>query len=586
MASRTLLLRHLSDRESMKRVLGIFDGTHDAGACLLVDGKVIAACDEERWTRKKGQGGFPKESIDWIFKFCNLSWKDIDEIAVAGFINPNPVLRFFRPVQQKWKLDNGQFYAPNQWASNWLQFQSPFPYLRPKQNTPWKLFRRLLEKSIQRDLYRIYDCAIPSISIHEHHLCHAASAHFTAGHQDSLIVVADGIGDGLALSIWLGSKQHISKCFEIPFPHSLGLMYASITGYLGYKPFRHEGKLTGLAATGQAKNISIPFPFTGPFPHRSITTNFPMYEWLQQLDGQQPEDIAAWLQAGIEAEIMGILHWAKIQFGNRPLLLAGGLMANVSLNARISRELQPPDLFIFPNMGDAGLATGAAYVSGSTKYGWTPKQIDSVYWGPETEVDACTHRILKSEDATPKSIDQLLTLAANALAEGKIIARAVGRMEYGPRALGNRSIICSARSRAIHKHLNHLLNRSDIMPFAPIMRHETAEKWLHIPESSWTAMEWMTITAIAKPELAKRCPAVVHVDNTLRPQLITQSKQPILWKLLKTHEELTGEPALINTSFNRHEEPIVCSADDAIQAFLASNLDALWLENRWIERKT
>ena len=570
----------------MSLVLGVFDGTHDAGACLIEDGTVIAACDEERWSRKKGQGGFPVQSIHWILTSTGLNWSRINHVSVAGFINPNPVLRMLRPIQQQWKLDEGQFYAPQKWFTNWIQFQSPFPKLIPKQNVSWRLFTKALSISIQHQMASIFKDNIPSVAIYEHHQCHAASAHFTSGHRESLIVVADGLGDGLALSIWLGSKHNVSKCFDLPYPHSLGLLYASVTGYLGYKPFRHEGKVTGLSARGNADNVRVEFPFAGPFPHRRITTHFPLYDWLQCLDNNSPEDIAAWLQEGIETEMIGIVRWAQIQFGNRPIVMAGGLVANVALNARISKEFTVPDLFIFPNMGDAGLAAGAAYLCGAEHFKWLPQKIQSVYWGPEittsnistTRLHDCTYRQLPTED--------IIVHAGLALSEGKIVARAVGKMEYGPRALGHRSILCSARSKDIHRHLNTLLNRSETMPFAPIMKRETADRWLEIPEGAWSAAEWMTITVRAKPELINRCPAVVHVDGSLRPQLISQHSHPVLWKLLHNHESTTGEPALINTSFNRHEEPIVCTNDDAVQAFLESKLDALWLASTWIERKT
>ena len=562
----------------MSFTLGIFDGTHDAGACLIEDGLVVAACDEERWSRNKGQGGFPIQSIKWILDYTGLSLSQIDHVAVAGFINPNPVLRVFRQRQQNWRLDDGYFYAPNKRFSNWLQFNSPFPKLKPTQNVAWRVFQKGLEHTIRKELFKQFQVQPPPVSIYEHHHCHAASAHFAAGHLESLVLVADGVGDGVALSIWKGSKHTVSKCFELQYPHSLGLLYASITGYLGYKPFRHEGKVTGLAARGNATNINIPFPFSGSFPNRHITASFPLYDWLRNLDGHTPEDISAWLQQGIETEILGILQWAQQEFGSFPLVMAGGLVANVALNATISTHLDVEDIFVFPNMGDAGLAAGAAYLSGAKHHQWLPQRIDSVYWGPEIKPANALHPDIK----TPS---ELLTVAGTALQAGKIIARAVGRMEYGPRALGNRSILCSAASRDIHTTLNTLLNRSETMPFAPIMRAETASNWLMIPENAWTATEWMTITVQAKPELIQRCPAVVHVDGSLRPQLIRKEKHPVLWQLLKNHEVNTGEPALINTSFNRHEEPIVCTEEDALRAFHESKLDSLWLGNRWIEQK-
>ena len=569
----------------MSLILGIFDGTHDAGACLIADGTIVAACDEERWTRKKGQGGFPIKSIKWILHDQDISWKDIDHIALAGFINPNPLLRLLRPMQHKWRLDEGQFYAPNQWFSNWIQFRSPFPKLKPTQHVSWRWFQNRLTNSMARQLRRLFQDNLPPITMYEHHRCHAAAAHFSSGHSQSLILVADGLGDGIALSIWRGTKNIVSKCFELPYPHSLGLLYASITGYLGYKPFRHEGKVTGLSARGLAENIDLMFPFEGPFPHRHLTTQFPLYDWLKQLDGHDPVDIAAWLQEGIENEIVGILKWAQIQFGNLPLVMAGGLGANVALNATISRTIDTPDLFVFPNMGDAGLSVGAAYLCGSEYFQWSPQKITSVYWGPnidKVQILLESNNIIWQE----ASKEGLLALAGDALANGRIVARAVGRMEYGPRALGNRSILCSAGQMEIHTTLNRLLNRSETMPFAPIMRKETAAEWLNIPKNAWTATEWMTITVQAKSELIQRCPAIVHVDGSLRPQLISKESHPVLSQLLYQHEKVTGEPALINTSFNRHEEPIVCTHNDALKAFIESNLDALWIGNLWVERKT
>ncbi len=580
----------------MSIILGIFDGTHDAGACIVQDGRVIAACDEERWTRKKGQGGFPTHSVNWCLKHSDLSWSDIDRIAMAGWINPNPVLRLFRSQQSNWKLDNNQFYAPDKWWSNWIQFRSPFPKMIPKSNLAWKLYKRCVHTGLRRQLSIRLTETLPPLDIYEHHKSHAASALFASGHTDALTLVADGVGDGLALSIWKTETSTQSKhllltnCLNIPFPHSLGLFYASITGYLGYKPFRHEGKITGLSARGNADHIDVSFPFIGPFPHRRLSTDFPLYDWLKRLNQYSPEDIAAWLQKGIEEEIIGIVRWAQVQFGNRPLVMAGGLMANVALNAQISTQLKPPDLFVFPNMGDAGLAVGAAYLCGQSHFDWSPSEVSkipSVYWGPKIDCSPQNFSLqkLSTYNVSHHTESELIDKAVTALKAGKIIARAAGRMEYGPRALGNRSILCSARDPSIHQKLNSLLNRSDIMPFAPVMRFENASSWLNIPSSSWTAMDWMTITVQAKANFTEKCPAVVHVDNSLRPQLVHKERQPTLWQLLKEFEDHTGEPALINTSFNRHEEPIVCTATDAIRAFEASGLDALWLDQWWIERK-
>mgnify|MGYP001944149636 CR=1 FL=1 len=568
----------------MSIVLGIFDGTHDAGACLIEDGRLVLAVDEERLTRQKGQGGFPIQSIKWCLAESGRSLSEMDQIAMAGFINPNPILRMFRQKQRDWRLDEGHFYSPNNKIRNWTQFQSPFPRLQYRPSTYWSLYKKFLQQRLSKQLKQLFHTNTPPIELYDHHHCHAASAYFSGGHLDALVVVADGVGDGIALSIWTGNSQthQLQQRLSIPFPHSLGLLYASFTGFLGYKPFRHEGKITGLSAHGDRSKVKVAHPFTGPFPHRKLRPSFPLYDWLEQFSVYQPADIAAWLQDVIETELVGILEWAYTQFGDRPLVMAGGLVANVALNATIAKKIAPPDFFVFPNMGDAGLAVGAGYLSGHQHFGWRPTKIQSVYLGPSIEPMTSTDHLEISE---PLSETELCNRAVEALSQGKIIARAIGRMEYGPRALGQRSILCSAKAPAIHSKLNLLLNRSDIMPFAPIMRSDIAESWLDIPDSAWSAMEWMTITVQAKPKFQKRCPAVVHLDGSLRPQLVYQHKHPHLWKLLKHFEEKTGEPALINTSFNLHEEPIVCTKADALNTFTRSELDALWLGDHWVMKK-
>ena len=292
-----------------------------------------------------------------------------------------------------------------------------------------------------------------------------------------------------------------------------------------------------------------------------------MYKWLETFKSHRPEDIAAWLQNGVEREIIGLLRWAISEFGNYPLTLAGGLFANVALNGHIAAEIQPPDLFVFPNMGDGGLAAGAAYLSGAERYNWQPRAIDTMMLGPLIQTD--THNIQQFVQHKPLSAitsqtDEHIARAVQALINEKIIARATGHLEYGPRALGNRSILANPRNPEIHTTLNTRLNRSEFMPFAPIMRAETASRWLIAPESAWTAMKWMTITVQASPELKARCPAVVHVDNTLRPQLIHQTENPILWRLLENGSYRSSRINQYILQSTRRQCP---TAHDALNAF-------------------
>ncbi len=389
----------------MTTILGIFDGTHNSGAAIVNNGEILAASDTERFTRQKGAGGFPSEAISCCLKLTNLSLSEIDSIAFAGWINPNPFLRLSRTIQTNWQLDSGRFYAPQAKFSNWIQFNSPFPYLQPKEGLRWNLSKKVITKILRTQLRNNLGWNGRTVELYEHHKSHAATAHFGSGFTESLTVVADGIGDGISLSVWLGKNTSLQKCFELKYPHSLGLLYASITGFLGFKPFRHEGKLTGMSALGDAQKIKVPFPFSGPFPNRQFTEQFPLYEWLKKLDSYYPEDICAWLQKGVEREIIGILSWHLQTFGDRPIALSGGLFANVALNGRIAKELNPSDLFVFPNMGDGGLAVGAAYLSYVQKEQRSVQPINSMMLGSNIgSVERQITQFAKNHNVTVKRL--------------------------------------------------------------------------------------------------------------------------------------------------------------------------------------
>lgn len=566
----------------MSIILGIHDGTHNAGACLISEGQIIAACDEERFTRIKNSGGFPNSSIEACLKLAGVSISEITGLAFAGLVNPNPLLRIFREKQKNWKLDQGKFYQTQRTLSSrfsdWVQFKSPFPYLQSSKALYAPFLRRLLQKQMQRKWN-----SQAQLRLFDHHHCHASSAYFGSGFSDSLVLVADGLGDGLCLSVWRGHGNSLWKIGSMPFPNSYGLLYSSITGFLGFRPFRHEGKLTGLSALGDPNKIQLDFPFTGEFPNRRTTLQYPLHRWLENLAGYSKEDISAWLQQGIEREILGILRYYFTQTGCKNVALAGGLFANVRLNQRIALDLhpniKPKRIFVFPNMGDAGLSVGAGYLMAHAQ-GDKPKPFDSAFLGVDCREDDVLSVI--SESSYQLTKPNLAEKAASLLAVGGIIARCVGRMEYGPRALGNRSIIAPASVETITKTLNQKLGRSDFMPFAPIIRAECLEQYLEPQDNSIQAAQWMTINYQAKPELKQLCPAIVHVDGSLRPQLIYRRKQPDLWKILMRYQQQTGLPALINTSFNIHEEPIVATASDALKTFEKADLDGMILGDYWI----
>lgn len=557
-------------------VLGIHDGTHDAGAALVHDGVLVAACNEERFTRRKGQGGWPAASITACLDRAGVRGRDLDAVAFAGLVNPNPVLRALPELQARFRLDDGWFYreeeTPASRASAWLQFQSPFPRLRsegPAGRATYALLRPLLAR-------RTRALGAPTPDLADHHDCHAASAAFTSGFDPCLVVVADGVGDGLALTVYRAEGTRLSRLAAMPYPHSYGLLYATITGFLGFRPFRHEGKLVGLAALGDADAVTVPFPFAGPPEDRRFTEAFgaPLRPWLDQLRRFRREDVCAWLQRGVERELAALVRHHVARTGLRSVALAGGVFANVRLNQVLAAEVD--HLFVFPHMGDGGLAAGAALLRWARDAASPPPPLRHVFLGPGAEAPALEGELRRA--GLPYRREQRLEEeVADRLARGQIVARWDGPMEFGPRALGNRSILAAATDRRMTDRLNLALSRSDFMPFAPLLLASEADEWVEGLAPVRDAARFMTVTVDAKPRLAEACPAAVHVDGTLRPQLVDAETTPGLHHILSAYRRRTGVPALVNTSFNLHEEPIVNTPAEALSTFRRARIDALVL---------
>lgn len=553
-------------------VLGIHDGTHDAGAALTRDGRVLVACNEERFSRHKGQGGWPAAAIAACLR--DVDPDAVDRVVYAGFTNPNPVLRAVRPLQRRFRLDDGGFYQedPSRWqkVTQWLQFESPFPRLRAE-DASVRAFSPLLTRVLARHARR--EGLHGRVTVLDHHLCHAAGAFHTSGWEEALVVVADGVGDGLACTVWRGGPTGLTRVHALAYPHSYGLFYATVTGFLGFRPFRHEGKLVGLAALGDADAVDVPWPFEGASPDRRYAWGFGARArpYLDRLRAYRREDVCAWLQRGVERDLCALVDWASAHTGLRRLVLAGGVFANVRLNQRIGARVDA--LSVFPHMGDGGLAVGAALALDPPR---EPARLDDVFLGPayaEAELQAA----LDGAGARWSRVQDLAGEVAGRLARGQIVARFEGRSEFGPRALGNRSILASAENRAMTDRLNLALDRSDFMPFAPLLLEEDAPDWVEGVDRVREAARFMTVTVQAKPAFAAACPAAVHVDGSLRPQLVSAQTTPGLHATLAAYRRLTGRPALINTSFNLHEEPIVESPAQAIATWRAARIDALVL---------
>jgi carbamoyltransferase len=413
----------------------------------------------------------------------------------------------------------------------------------------------------------------------DHHLSHAAGAYFTSGWEEALVVTCDGSGALLCNAIYIGKEGKLKKVGHNYMQHSIGVFWEIITTLCGFNHLRHGGKITGLAAYGdpkakcyeifrkgiKCKNLKLIYLLPG---QEQIDT------WKKRLSGFSREDIAATAQRRLEEVLTELIRNAVRATGQHKVALAGGVFANVKLNQRINELDEVDDIYVFPEMSDGGLALGSALMSAARRKRLIPFRLKDVNLGPEysdKEIEDCLRgsglNYVRYEQAT------LEHRVAELLTQGKVVARFDGRMEYGPRALGNRSILYHAEDPTVNDWLNKRLERTEFMPFAPVTLKEHAQKcYKNIKEDQYTA-RFMTITFDCTDWMKRVSPAVVHIDGTARPQIIAEEQNPSYYRIVKNYYEMTGIPTIVNTSFNMHEEPIVCSPRDAIRAFKSGHLN-------------
>ncbi len=528
-------------------ILGIHDG-HDAGA-VLVDGERLFAVNEERLNRVKKYRGFPRLSVRKVLEMANASPEDVEIIAVAGI---------FRKLSRLKELEAN--------------------------------LREVFGGDFKRKVLFV-----------EHHLAHSASAYYTSGWRDALAVSIDAAGDGLSSSIYVARDGEMIRIAQSTYVDSLGDFYASVTELLGFKPMRHEGKVMSLAAYGRPRydlraiielnglsfdnhlgvigveaTRKLAELFDYPLKHaRDIALQMKR----GNLDGvlqRKAIEIAASAQKHLEklVEELGL----KLKGHNLPVAYAGGVAQNVKANAVLRKILGDDDLWVFPAMDDGGLAFGAAiFVKAQMERldgRWRPFRLKHVYLGPVYGKDK-VEDFLRSEGVEYEEVE-VPSFVADALAEGKLVGLFQGAMEFGPRALGNRSILADPRDEGVKERLNVALKRDVFQPFAPSMLWETAGEYLE--DLNGRPNEFMTMSYTAREEFRKLAPAVVHVDGTTRPQAVRMEVNPTYYELIKAFERGSGLSAVLNTSFNMHGEPIVCSPEDALRTFMKAGLDVLVME--------
>ncbi|MFQ5751119.1 MAG: carbamoyltransferase C-terminal domain-containing protein, partial [bacterium] len=402
----------------------------------------------------------------------------------------------------------------------------------------------------------------------------------------ALIVTLDGYGSGLAGSISIGEGNQIRRIHELQFPHSLGTFYESVTSSLGFKPGRHEGKVVGLAAYGDPNilldlmlsrfhqepgNFRI-LEINNIFFSRNLATLFPKI------------DVAAVYQKVLEIVATNYIKYYVEKTGIDTVVMSGGVIANVKLNQRVFEIPGVNRIYIYPNMGDGGCGTGAAFLASQNSM-HDREQYSSVYFGPDYKDKEMTEA-LRAAGLKFESVNPIEREIAFLIHQGKVVARFNGRMEYGPRALGNRSILYRATEPEVNQWLNQRLGRTEFMPFAPATLFEERHRCYNNVDGAEDAAQFMTITFDCTEYMKRASPAAVHIDGTARPQLVRQEVNSSFYDILEEYYKLSGIPTIINTSFNMHEEAIVNSPRHAIRAFLHGNLDYLAIGNFLVKHPT
>jgi carbamoyltransferase len=544
---------------------------------MLSDGKILAAVTEERLTRKKNDGAYPFHAISEVLRLTGASAKDIDVVSLAGL---PPFARSRKMLSAQWQLyqDTG--------------------IILPRRI----LYALLTAKQIRRKVPDDFE-GIRRFEWNHHH-CHAAAAFFTSPFERATVITLDGIGDSsICGSIGIGEGGSLQRLHEFNGYYSPGILYSFITKVFGFRPARHEGKITGLAAYGDPDACYEEFkmllrydPGRRHFFSKDIPILFkagsedlwslPLVNDL--LDRYEKKDIAAGLQRILEEEVLKMVSDALSMTGISDVALAGGVFANVKLNQRIRDLAGIRNVYIHPGMGDDGLMVGAAYLgqqrlAREQNVSFQREFLQTVYLGPsysDSDIAAAAARHgLKTRRSS--AIEEEI---ADSLAAGKIVGRFAGRMEYGPRALGNRTIMADPRDRHINDWLNRRLKRTEFMPFAPSILEEDSARYFKGWDRDHVAARFMTMTYDVYPEVQHTCRAVVHVDGTARPQIVRKEDNASYHRTISEYKRRTGLPLVVNTSFNMHEEPIVCTPDDAIRSFLAGCVDVLAMENMIISR--
>lgn len=560
-------------------ILGINFTTHDAAVSLVKDGEIIYAAEAERFNREKHTKKFPKEAIEDCFKTCCITMNQIDEIAV--FVEPKLYKRLF-------------FY------NSFSQFPKSILYI------PYTIKWIKRRKEIYRQIYSYFGEKFKN-KVHyvNHHLAHAASSYYASGYASAIIVTLDGRGEYETIGIYKGEGTKIIKLYSYKYPHSIGYMYTALTKFLGFKPKHDEYKVMGLASYGRPNQdtdnkISKLFSLKNNkfrlnldfFDHhykfgkrrmlysKKFQKTFGSPRYKNNL-GQDDADLAYSLQKHLNLIVLEILKDVRNKHKTvKNLCLAGGVALNCSMNTAIAESQLFDNIFINPAANDAGTSLGAALYCFYLKSPNTPTvKLKNAYLGRDTDTDADIQaRISKYKDISYYYQKDVCECAAQRISKGNVIGWYQGRMEFGPRALGNRSILADPRHSGMKDLINKKIKfREEFRPFAPSVLYEDVSEFFQVQNCAFSLYKYMLSTVKANPSIISQIPAVVHVDGTSRIQTVSEGDNEKYYNLIKCFKQITGIPILLNTSFNIKGQPIVCSVEEAVASFLESDLDYLYI---------
>ena len=586
-------------------ILGISAYYHDSAAALLQDGTLVAAAQEERFSRRKNDARFPGSAIRYCMEEARLPWSGLDYVVFYD----KPLLKFDR------LLETYLAYAPRGFRS----FAKAMPV--------WLKEKLYLKRQLRRELSDLADGGVrdlPPLMFAAHHQAHAASAFFPSPFERAGVLCMDGVGEWATASVWEGDGNALVPQWQVDFPHSVGMLYSAFTYFTGFKVNSGEYKLMGLAPYGEPKYADlildrlVDLKDDGTFRLDMSYFDYPaglrmVNERFERLFGgpardpaspvtQREMDIAASVQRVVEEIVMRLARTVHRELAVDRLCLAGGVALNCVANGRLLREGPFKDIWIQPAAGDAGGAVGAAFALwheylGEPRAAVAGDAMAGSFLGPQfsaeqigRSLDALGARYSRLPDAT------LLPKVAEVLAQEKVVGWMQGRMEFGPRALGARSIIADPRSATMQKTLNlKIKHRESFRPFAPSVAEDRAGEYFELDRPS----PYMLVTAPVKQALRipvgadqerlfgieklnvvrSTIPAVTHVDHSARVQTVHRSTNPRYHALLEHFEERTGCAVLVNTSFNVRGEPMVCTPEDAYRCFMRTDLDYLVIED-------